>query len=886
MNCEEALLLLEEILPPGSLNNVKSLVFREAWEGRSYPEIAEAAGYTTEYIKMAAAQMWKALSATVGEKVTKQNFRAILRQRYGQTLVIAEHESSEHTPAIDWGKMPDITTFYGYDAELVQMQQYILADNCRLVAVLGMGGMGKTALVAKLVQQIQGKFDYIVWRSLGQDTFDFPTLLKELIAFLSDRELTEVSLKQLIECLRVSRCLIVLDEAENLLQSGCSSQYRDGYEEYDELLKTIGEMAHQSCLILTSREKLPEIAVLEGAELPVRSLQLTGSLETSLAMLKALGISGTPTQQEQLSQDYSYNPLILKIVATSIQDIFDGNLTAFQEQGSISFNGVNRLLKPHIQRLGNLEKTILLWLAINRDWTSFEELRSDIIPAVAQGDLLEALESLSWRSLVKNQAASYTVEPLITEYLTNYLIERVCDEIEHIESYSTSESRSPIPLFQSHALCKTTVTQEVRAKQIRLILQPISDRLKTTFASTQAIVKRFRLILDGLRKSPSNISGYGAGNLLNLCVQLQIDLSNYDLSHLVIWHAYLKEVKLQKVNLSYSNLTHSVFNQSIRGILAISFSLDGKLLATGNTQGEITVWQVESGQVFAKHQVHNSDVLSLAFSPDGETLVSSSKDGTLKFWNIQTDNYWSVSSENENEINAVAWHPEGKTLVSGGSSGYIRVCNAIAGELNTTLEHGSEILTLAWSPDGKIIASGGIDREIKLWNPSTGECLHILQGHNQQVTAIAFSPDSQTLASGSEDRTIKLWDIPTGKYFQTWRGNFDSINSVAFSPNEPFLASGSNDCLVKLWNVYTGECFKIFNGHTSVVYRVAFSPDGEILASSSKDGTVKLWELKTEQCYQTLKPPGIYEEMNITGAKGLTDEQLNGLKVLGAIEEK
>ena len=215
MNCEEALLLLEEILPPGSLNNVKSLVFKEAWEGKSYPEIAEAAGYTTEYIKMAAAQMWKALSATVGEKVTKQNFRAILRQRYGQTLVIAERKSLERTPAIDWKKMPDIATFYGYDAELAQMQQYILADNCRLVAVLGMGGMGKTALVAKLVQQIQEKFDYIIWRSFGQDTFDFPTLLKELIAFLSDRELTEVSLKQLIECLRVSRCLIVLDEAEN-----------------------------------------------------------------------------------------------------------------------------------------------------------------------------------------------------------------------------------------------------------------------------------------------------------------------------------------------------------------------------------------------------------------------------------------------------------------------------------------------------------------------------------------------------------------------------------------------------------------------------------------------------------------------------------------------
>jgi hypothetical protein len=70
MSVDEALLFLDSILPQ-HLNDVQELVFRQSWEGRSYPEVAKSAGYDAEYIKLIGYQLWKLLSQALGEKVTR-----------------------------------------------------------------------------------------------------------------------------------------------------------------------------------------------------------------------------------------------------------------------------------------------------------------------------------------------------------------------------------------------------------------------------------------------------------------------------------------------------------------------------------------------------------------------------------------------------------------------------------------------------------------------------------------------------------------------------------------------------------------------------------------------------------------------------------------------
>ena len=413
--------------------------------------------------------------------------------------------------------------------------------------------------------------------------------------------------------------------------------------------------------------------------------------------------------------------------------------------------------------------------------------------------------------------------------------------------------------------------------------------MRSTFTFARALEQQLLLVLSKLRVMQTQGAGYGVGNLINLCIHLEINLQDYDFSNLTISHAYLKNVKLHRVNFAYADLTHSVFDEIFCSIQTLAFNPEGTLLASGNSRGEINLWELETKQAKTIGK-HDGDVLSVAFSPipatlnqgsEGGILASSGEDGRIQLWDITTHKCIRVFQEHNSKISAVAWSPDSKTIASS-NDGEIKLYSTETGELITTLEHDSEIDTIAWSSNGKILASGSNDSTIKLWDVNTSNCVKTLTGHGNGINKITFSPDGETLASGSDDSTIKLWDVATGKYFQTWRGHNDTVNSIAFSPDEPIIVSGSKNCAIKFWNIYTGQCLKTISEQAAVT-DVAFSPDGKTVASGSQNGQIKLWDVETGECLQTLKSLGLYEGMNITGVKGLTKEQIIKLKALGAV---
>ena len=286
-------------------------------------------------------------------------------------------------------------------------------------------------------------------------------------------------------------------------------------------------------------------------------------------------------------------------------------------------------------------------------------------------------------------------------------------------------------------------------------------------------------------------------------------------------------------------------------IESVSFSPDGKTLASASGDGTVKLWSIE-GKLLRTLEGHLVDVKSVSFSPDGQTLASASADGTVKLWNTQGELLQTLK-EHSAYVTSVSFSPDGKTLASASGDGTVKLWS-IEGELLQTLEEQMvDVRSVSFSPDGKTLASASRDG-IKLWS-TEGELLHSLEGHSSYVTSVSFSFDGKTLASTSTDGTVKLWSTE-GELLQTLEGHSGYVNSVSFSPDGKTLASASRDSTVKLWST-EGKVLQTLEGHSGYVNSVSFSPDGKTLASASTDRMVKLWSTEGE-VLQTLEGHSAY----------------------------
>ena len=108
---------------------------------------------------------------------------------------------------------------------------------------------------------------------------------------------------------------------------GWAGEYEPGYENYGYFFKKIAEASHDSCLLITSREKPKEVAALEGKNLPVKVLQLNSlKLAEAREILLDKGCTCDDEKLQELVNRYSGNPLALKIVATTVYDLFSNNI--------------------------------------------------------------------------------------------------------------------------------------------------------------------------------------------------------------------------------------------------------------------------------------------------------------------------------------------------------------------------------------------------------------------------------------------------------------------------------------------------------------------------------------------------------------------------------
>ncbi|AKG20665.1 NACHT and WD40 repeat domain-containing protein [Calothrix sp. 336/3] len=410
----------------------------------------------------------------------------------------------------------------------------------------------------------------------------------------------------------------------------------------------------------------------------------------------------------------------------------------------------------------------------------------------------------------------------------------------------------PLQGFVSESLenLRETFGRSQLTKAVLDLLLPMVDVDKK-----EMIIK----VIEGTRGRSEDEVGYVGGNAATLAVKLDKDaLEERDLSGVVINKGDFSNATLHHVNFSGANLSESIFNKAFSTALSVAFSSDNKLFATGETNGNIHVWQVSDGKEISLLQGHSDWVRSVIISHDNSTLISASSDQTIKIWDIQTEKCLQTVKGHINRVYSLVISPDNQTFASSSADCTIKLWSLNSGECLKTLEgHTDRIWSIAISNDGKTIISGSADRTIKEWDISTGECLKTFRGHTATIYSVIFSIDGNTIISGSADKSIRLWDILSGKCLKIFNGHERAVDSLVINS---ILFSASRDGVIKIWDFQTGECINTLHEHTDIVRGLAVSSDGKYLISCSDDQSVKLWNAGMGECLQTFQ--GYNNEIN------------------------
>merc|ERR1712028_182992 len=194
----------------------------------------------------------------------------------------------------------------------------------------------------------------------------------------------------------------------------------------------------------------------------------------------------------------------------------------------------------------------------------------------------------------------------------------------------------------------------------------------------------------------------------------------------------------------------------------VVISSDGQFALSASWDGELRLWDINSGRTTRRFVGHSKDVLSVAFSVDNRQIVSGSRDKTIKLWNTLGECKYTIQEQDG---------------------------------------HSEWVSCVRFSPvtNNPIIVSGGWDKLVKVWNLTNCKLRTNLAGHTGYINSVAVSPDGSLCASGGKDGTAQLWDLTEGKHLYQLDAN-DEINALLFSPNRYWLCAATNKC-IKIWDL-------------------------------------------------------------------------------------
>lgn len=796
------------------------------------------------------------------------------------------HRTSE-APVVDIPDAPTSTALLGRSAEYSELRQWILEDGCRAIGIIGPPGIGKTTLALALVEGastgeatesklsgVQKHFDFVVWRKL-LDPPPLATLVRELVGLISGHceTRTPSAAEDLVELLLAyltrSRCLLVFDNYDTVLRRDANVD-TNSEQGYEFLIRSIAQRKHRSVIIVTSRVHPESLASSEGEQKPVRVRRLSGvSIKDGTSIVQSIAaIEAHPNAWRKLVTFYDGNPLSLEVVARHIEQVYDGALERFLEEGRHLFSAVEDILESQLRALPNdknRELELLYWLALNRGPTTIKRLENDLLSFDARSSVTSTIASLRRWLPLNIRADQIGLQPVLIEYVTGILVARVSLELElgrrsrefvvqaFVDRLCAEVRDGTVALLNTHALVKANADHHVRVAQKHYVLMPALMRLREALVTDQAVESHLLDLVSRLRMSRSRNGGYAAGNLLNMLLQVHSTSRAYDFSGLDIRCADLGEGDLRGIRFRASSFSKCRFRHAMAAVMAADWSLDGQLVLSADTSGSVRLFNAESGELGAICRGAGNWMRAAAFSPVSSMLASGSHTGTVALWHRDGTRCRAIRGH-ENWINDVAWNPNGSTFATASEDRTVKIWQAEdLQECRRLVGHTDHVWAVSFSGDGTLIASASIDGTVRVWKAATGEETRVLHAGGQRFFSVAIDSSAGYVIAGTAEGEIHVWDLAMGIHSFTMRGHTKAVRCLSLSPDGKLLASASEDWAIRIWDMSAkGPCQQVLIGHRDQVRGVAWNPDGSLLVSGACDQTLRIWEIESGRCLRVI----------------------------------
>jgi WD40 repeat protein/serine/threonine protein kinase len=287
----------------------------------------------------------------------------------------------------------------------------------------------------------------------------------------------------------------------------------------------------------------------------------------------------------------------------------------------------------------------------------------------------------------------------------------------------------------------------------------------------------------------------------------------------------------------------------------VRFRPDGKLLAIGGSDGELKIWDSDTGRMIRALNGHTSLISDLSFSPEGRFLASASWDGSTRIWDVTSGIEIASIMDLDGEVNSVSFSSDGRQLVTGDQNG-VRIWDVASLYIPNLEDSGtiniiepefiqttpSEANIVIYSPDGKRVAAMIFGLGILVWDVNSGEQELEIQVVSDYSSGIAFSPNGEFLAASAVDGGVNLWDSATGEKV-TRLPETVPITGLDFSLSGRLLAAAAKDGMISLWDIESSEKKIIILGQPTGYNFMDLSPDGYRVAAGNGPERTSIWDV-------------------------------------------